>query len=162
MGVEQNEPVRLTRDPILVDGRTAPGWSASGSEWQGRWWWGHGRSTWGLGLGTVAYGLRGTGSVPGRVDPAATSFAGSVGLLTLGMRYRTTDSATIFADAAAWHGSAVERRNALVGKVGLELKSAQSFLNISYGGLGMRLADDTRLTVRPRRGGIGLFVRSEF
>ena len=50
----------------------------------------------------------------------------------------------------------------MVGKVGIEFKSAQSRWNIACGGLGLRVAADTRMTLRVRRGGVSNCVHRSF
>lgn len=153
----------LTRDPVFVVSRgLLPGTTSQAGEVQGRWWLSRSQADFGLGLGTLAFGTRPAGNLPGRVDGLGMNLKGTATVLSLGLRYRTSDRSALFAEAADWHGPSIEGRDAFVGKVGLEFQSAQSFLNISYGGLGMTLAGDTRLTVRPRRGGIGLVMRSTF
>jgi len=41
-------------------------------------------------------------------------------------------------------------------------KSAQSRWNVTYGGLGLHLAGDTRMTLRLRKGGLGIVMRHSF
>ena len=78
------------------------------------------------------------------------------------MRYRTSARSSVFADAASWHGNGFDGADAVAGKVGIEFKSAKSRFNIAYGGLGLKLACYARVTVRMRRGGLALFMRSTF
>jgi hypothetical protein len=68
----------------------------------------------------------------------------------------------VFADAASWRGSGIDGGDAVAGKVGIEFKSAQSRFNIAYGGLGLKLAGDARMTLRMRRGGLGIYMRSTY
>ena len=83
-------------------------------------------------------------------------------VLTLGMRYRASEHSTLYADAAGVGPFGAEGGDAVVGKVGVEFKAAQSRWNIAYGGLGLRLGGDTRMTLRVRRGGLGVYMRSNF
>ena len=113
-----------------------------------------------MGLGTLEYVVRPTGSVPGLGDNGATMLA-SASVLTLGMRYRTSASSAVFADAASWRGGGLNGEG-VVGKVGLEFKTAKSTLNLAYGGLGLALPGDARMLLRVRRGGLGIALRSSF
>ena len=115
---------------------------------------------------TIALTTRPTGSIPGLVGTDSSTPTGST-VLTLGMRYKTSPTASFFADASSWRGSSSAGNGgtpdtAVAGKVGMEFKSAQSMLHVAYGGLGVRLAGDSKMTVKLRRGGLGVFMRSAF
>jgi len=155
---------------MLVDAAPArPGFRSEVTELSYRWWAARGRAELGLGIGTLAYVTQ----LIERVRPAAAHLTGANGdaanaavlgsgsVLTLGMRYRASDRSTLYADAADVRRMGFER-DAVVGKVGIEFKSAQSQWSIAYGGLGVRLADDTRMTLRLRKGGLGIYMRSSF
>jgi hypothetical protein len=140
--------------------RSAPGWRGETTELGYRWWFSRGRADLGLGFGTLVYVVRPTGSMPGLVaDGAAVLASGTV--LTLGMRYRTSPNSAIVADAASWRGGG-QNGDAVVGKVGLEFKTAKSSLNLSFGGLGLTLPGDARMTLRVRHGGLVLGLRRSF
>jgi hypothetical protein len=128
-----------------------------------RWWSSVGRVDLGLGLGAVAYVARPTsGGSPGSTGDGAPVLALASGtVLTLGMRYRTSEGSALFADAAGVRGLAFEG-DRVIGKVGLEFQSAQSRWNIAYGGLGLKLSGDTGLAFRLRKGGLGMVMRSSF
>jgi hypothetical protein len=158
-----NEAPRFTRSELSGDVQASPaGYAGETTELQGRWWTTQGRADLGLGLGTLGYGLRPTGSIAGLVGTGNTTVVASATVLTLGMRYRTSDRSAVFADASSLHGSTFEGNEAVFGKVGFELKSAQSAFHVSYGGLGMNLAGDAHMTVRPKHGGLALFMRTSF
>ncbi len=94
-------------------------------------------------------------------DGSASVLAAAT-VMTVGMRYRSSDHATLYADASGVRGHGFDGGEAVVGKVGIEFKAAQSRFGIAYGGLGLKLDGDTRMTVRVKRGGFGIFMRSRF
>ena len=162
MGGSSNDPPRFTRtDPSAEPQRSLPGYRSEVTEFSYRWWASTGRADLGLGLGTLAYGARPTGSVPGLVGDSSLHAIATVTVLTMGLRLRTSANSTMFADASGVRGLGLDR-DAVVGKVGFEFKAAQSRWNISYGGLGMRFAGDTRMTLRVRRGGLAVYMNSSF
>lgn len=158
-----NEPPALTRADLQVTpDRAQPGHRYEVAELSYRWWISRGRADWGLGLGTLAYVVRPTGTMANPSDdPGAALTTASGTVVTLGVRYRTSVHSTFFVDAAGVRGLGLDR-DAVVGKVGIEFKAARSSWNVAYGGLGFRLAGDTRMTLRARRGGVALNMRREF
>jgi hypothetical protein len=83
--------------------------------------------------------------------------------LMLGLRYRASEHAALFADATHVRGIGLNGEDQLLSKVGVEFKAAQSRLNLAYGGgLGLRLAGDARMTLKARRGGLELTMRRTF
>jgi hypothetical protein len=162
-GAGQNGSPRFVRDDAAPEPvRTSPSFRGEATEVGYRWWISRGRADLGLGLGTLAYTIRPVGSTAGLVPEAPANVVGAGTVLTLGMRYRTSDRSSVFADAASWRGAGIDGGDAVAGKVGIEFKSAQSRFNIAYGGLGLKLAGDARMTLRMRRGGLALFMRSTF
>lgn len=131
-----------------------------------RWWVSRGRADVGIGVGAVIRSADVAGA--SRVLPVHsfgrdlnTTRFGSTQIMTLGMRYRSSEHAVLFADAARVHGVRPDGRD-VIGKVGIEFKSSKSAFNIAYGGLGMRLAADTRMTLRIRKGGLVIGMRHTF
>lgn len=162
-GTGPNDAPRLIRSEAPGDtARSLPGSRGETNELSYRWWKSSGRADLGLGLGTLTYGTRPTGSVPGLGGEGASNVLAAGTVLTLGMRYRTSANATLFADASGVRGHGFDANDGVVGKVGIEFKAAQSRLSVNYGGLGLRLAGDTRMTVRVKRGGLGVYMRSTF
>ncbi len=163
-GAGQNDAPRFVRDDAVPEPlRTSPGFRGEAAEIGYRWWISRGRADLGFGLGTIAYAIRPVGSTAGLVPEAPANVVGSGTVLTLGMRYRTSDRSSVFADAASWRGgSGFDASDRVAGKVGIEFKSAQSRFNIAYGGLGVKLAGDARMTLRMRRGGLGIYMRTKF
>ena len=155
------EASRVTRTDVQSEPlRRLPGYRSELSELNYRWWLSSGRAGVGLGLGAVTYGLSPTRGLPGVFGDESSTVLVTGTVLTLGMRYRTSAHSVLFADAAGVRG--LERGDAVVGKVGVDFKLAQSRWNVSYGGLGMGLTGDTRMTLRVRKGGVGLYMRSSF
>jgi hypothetical protein len=163
IGAGNNDAPRLTRNELSVEPqRSLPGYRNEVTELSYRWWASSGRADLGVGLGTLAYVARPNGSVPGLTGDAGARAIAASTVLTMGMRYRTSPRSAVFADASSVRGAGFDNGDAVVGKVGLEFKSAQSRWNVSYGGLGLKLAGDARMTLRLRRGGFGVYMRSTF
>ncbi len=163
LGAGSNGAPRLVRNDDPVEpGRSAPGYRGETTELSYRWWVSKGHADLGLGLGALAYVARPTGSLPGLGPDGGTMLLASGSVLTLGMRYRTSARSSVFADAANWRGAGPGGGEALVGKVGLEFKTAKSRWNLAYGGLGLTLPGDARMTLRMRRGGLALYMHSSF
>ena len=134
------EAPRLTRTDVQSEPlRSLPGYRSELNELSYRWWLSSGRADVGLGLGAVSYGLRPVGGSVGLAGDESSKVLATGTVLTLGMRYRTSAHSTLFADAAGVHGLGLEGGGAIVGKVGVDFKLAQSRWNIAYGGLGLRL-----------------------
>ena len=162
-GAGNNDAPRLTRTEVQTEPQSSlPGYRNELVELSYRWWASRGRADLGLGLGTIAYQARPTGLLPSVASDGATLPLASGTVLTLGMRYRTSERSALFADAIGVRGLPIDRGDAMVGKVGIEFKSARSHWNISYGGLGLNLAGDMRMTLRVRRGGVSIFMHRSF
>src|SRR5580765_2772786 len=162
-GAGANDAPRLIRHEAPVEPQRAlPGYRHETTELGYRWWLSRGRADLGLGVGTMSYGVRPTGPAPAPGSDAASGVLAVGTVVTVGMRYRTSDSSTLYADAAGVRGPAFDGGEAVVGKVGVEFKAAQSRFDIAYGGLGLRLAGDTRMTVRVKRGALGVVMRRRF
>ena len=157
------DPAQFTRvDQLNITTRSLPGYRTDLSELSYQRWATHGRADVGVGVGSVTLVDRPTGLLPGRLGDGAALTAGSGTMLMLGLRYRTTESSSIYADAAHVRGFGLDGEDRLISKVGIEFKAAQSDWKIGYGGLGFRLAGDARMTVKLRRSGFGIFMRSTF
>jgi hypothetical protein len=133
-----------------------------------RFWMSRGRADVGIGIGTLALTALPLGAVPSAA-PASdlnnrTILLASAPSLSLGMRYRASSRSTLFADASGTRGLGLYDGDTYVGKVGVEWKPASlaSRWNIAYGGVGWRLSADSRMTLRIRSGGFGLYMRSQF
>lgn len=131
-----------------------------------QWWSATERAQWGVGLAGVSYGSRPlVGTRVSAVAPGADGQAlllGSGAMMTLGLRVRATEQSTLYADAANVSGFGLAGSERLVGKVGVQFQAARSRWDVAYGGLGLRLAGDSRMTVKLRKGGLGIFMKSSF
>jgi hypothetical protein len=133
-----------------------------------RYWLTRGRTDFGFGIGTLSLTARPLGAppsaAPGPTLADSTILLASAPTLTVGMRYRASPRSTVFADAAGTRGLGQNGGDAYLGKVGVEWKPASlsSRWNIAYGGIGWKLSSDSRMTLRIRGGGIGLYMRSQF
>ena len=124
-----------------------------------RWWLSRGRADLGLGVGSVGYLMP---SPDGRTDGPRT-LAGSVPTVTLGLRYRVTDESHLFADASGARGLGADPAGAYYNtKVGVEWKPAKSRLGFDRGVLGLQFDSGYKLSLKARRGGLALYLRSQF
>lgn len=153
----------LTRaDVTAVAARSLPGYRTDITELSVQHWATHGRAGVGFGVGSVLLSERPTGLLPGRSGNAAALTTASGTMLMLGLRYRASEQSSIYADAAHVRGLALDGDDRIVSKVGVEFKAAQSNWKIDYGGLGLRLAGDARMTLKLRRGGLAISMRRAF
>jgi len=133
-----------------------------------RFWVSRGRADLGIGIGTMALTAQPMGTAPSAAPGAASDnpsiVLASAPALSVGMRFRASPQSTVFADASGIRGLGANNGDAYLGKVGVEWKptSFASRWNIAYGGIGWRLNADSRMTLRIRRGGLGLYMRSQF
>ncbi len=157
-----NNAARFTRTDLPTDAqRSLPGYRNEFTEVGYRWWATAGRTDLGLGIGTVAYVARPIGPVVGQPAERTPLAMASGTVLTLGMRYRTSASSALYADAAGVHGASFEG-DRVVGKLGIEFKAAQSRWIVGYGGLGLKLSGDMRMQLRIRKGGVLVSMRTSF
>ena len=121
-----------------------------------------GRAEFGVGLGRVAYVARpaGTGAWPGEGNASLLLAPGT--MVVVGLRVRASDSTSFYAGAADVRGLGLAGNDRVIGKVGIVFKSAQSRWDVAYGGVGLRLADGSGVTLRARKGGLAIVVRSSF
>ena len=134
-----------------------------------RFWVSRGRADLGIGVGALALTAQPLGVAPSAAPPNATLDNSTILLasapsLSVGMRFRASRESTVFADASSTRGFGPSNGEAYLGKVGVEWKpvSLASRWNLSYGGIGWRLSADSKMTLRIRGGGLGLYVRSQF
>lgn len=121
-----------------------------------RWWTSRGATDIGFGLGSVGYVVRPYGGMSSEA-PMLASTATSV---SVGVRYHANERSVVYADASAAPG--FDRGDAYFTKVGIEWKAASSPLSLVHGGIGFQLDNTSRMTFRVRRGGLGVYLRSEF
>jgi hypothetical protein len=134
-----------------------------------RFWISRGRTDLGIGVGAMALTAHPLGAQPSAAPNTtldnSTILLASAPSLSVGMRFRASRESTVFADASGARGFGPNNNgDAYLGKVGVEWKPT-SFVqrwNIAYGGIGWRLSADSRMTLRIRGGGLGLYMRSQF
>lgn len=156
---------RLTRsDTPAPVSRGLPGFRTDMTELNYRWWSTRGRTDVGVGLGSVMLVERPTELLSARpgVEGASAMTTASGTVLLLGLRYRASPQAALYADAANVRGLGLNNDDRVFGKVGVEFKAARSNWNIAYGGLGYKLDGDARMTLRLRRGGLAVYMTSAF
>lgn len=119
-------------------------------------WIGRGRASLGVGLGAVGY-------------RNATSLMNPSPAVTVGVRLDLAPRATMYADASgttAWNtaGEAAAPGAVYNTRVGMEFKSAGSARGLGFdrGAIGMQLDSGYRLQMKPRRGGLALYLRGQF
>jgi hypothetical protein len=140
-----------------------------------RWWLRRGRADLGIGVGTVGYlvaPIEGLAASPHSLiydGPHALVYAGPHTLahtaptVTVGWRYQLNERSTVFADAlGARRSSADDRSDFYSTKVGMEWKERKSRLGFEQGSLGLRLDSGYRMTLRTRKGGLGVYLRGQF
>ena len=141
-----------------------------------RWWLRRGRADVGVGFGTMGYLVpppEGNAAGPHSlvyVGPHALAYAGphtlahSAATVTVGVRYQVGDHSTLYADALGARRSYADSRSELYGtKVGMEWKDkATSRFGFEKGALGVRFDSGLRMSLRARKGGVGLYLRGQF
>jgi len=142
--------------------RAAFGYRTELFEVSSRWWFSTGRTDVGFGVGSVALVANPTvGAVAADAAVASIALVSSPSL-SVGIRRRTSDVSTLYADATRARSIGVSGIDSYSGKVGVEWKTAESRWSIAYSGLGMRLSSESRMTVSLRKGGLGIYMRSQF
>jgi hypothetical protein len=113
-------------------------------------WTTNGRASLGMGVGAVGYSSAGS-AVLLHPSPA----------LTVGVRLAVADRTTMYADASSATGWPQPNYNA---RVGMEFKSAGAGRGLGFerGAIGMQLDSGYRLQMKPRRGGLALYLRGQF
>lgn len=122
-------------------------------------WMSHGRADVGVGMGTLGYVVpRPDGRVEGPV-----ALTGASPTLSVGVRYRVTSRSAVYADASGAHGLGVDQpANYVNTKVGMEWKPAKNTFGFEHGAIGMHFDSGYHLSVKARRGGLGLYLRGQF
>lgn len=113
--------------------------------------WAHaGRASVGMGFGTV--GVREAGS---------SALQHPTPALTVGVRLAVAERAMMYADASGASGWEAPRYNT---RVGMEFKSASNSRGLGFdrGAIGFQLDSGYRLQMRPRKGGLAIYLRGQF
>jgi len=125
-----------------------------------RLWLSRGRAELGMGIGTLGY----LAPPPdGRFD-GPRMLSGSVPTMTVGVRYRVSPESAVYADASSalglgGGGAAADYYST---KVGMEWKPAKSRIGLEGRSLGIQFDSGYRLSLRARKGGFGVYLRSQF
>lgn len=122
-------------------------------------WMGRGQARLGLGFGAV-----------GQRAADGAALANPSPAVTVGVQLAVAPRATMFADAssaAVWRtaGSEAGAPAALYNtRVGMEFKSASNARGLGFdrGAIGMQLDSGYRLQMKPRRGGLAVYLRGQF
>jgi hypothetical protein len=160
---ELREP-RVTSERAWVQPGAAAPLDASGRAYRDmagvsvRWWARHGRADVGLGLGTVGFVAPPT--------PDGTGVGGlreAVPAVTVGMRYRVSSEAAVYADATSARSLATDAAPGLYNtKVGMEWQPAKSKFGLEGRSLGVQLQSGYRMSLRLRSKGIGVYFKGKF
>lgn len=156
--------VSVVRTRLPSDGPTALSSDGSRtlSELAGvdyRLWMSHGRAGVGVGIGTLGYV---TTQPNGRME-GPVALKGALPTVSVGMRYRMTQESTIYADASGVRGLGADTSaNYVATKIGMEWKPAKRALGFDHGAIGVQLDSGYRLSLKPRHGGLGLYLRGQF
>ncbi|MEO6410222.1 MAG: hypothetical protein ABIO45_15920 [Burkholderiaceae bacterium] len=157
-------PRYIRTDPALPNLSTGPsplGGAARTelSEISRRWWLSRERADIGVGVGTVAYSLPGSGT---RRDDEQ-SLRNAVPAVSVGLRYRSSPDSAVYADASSAPGLYGKGSDAYSAKLGIEWQGEpRSGWGFMQGGLGLRLDSGKIMTMRVKGGGLGVYLRSKF
>jgi hypothetical protein len=147
----------ISNDPLPIGADGRPAYDLAGVSY--RWWSRHGRSDVGVGVGTLGHVVMPT---PGLTD-STPAIIGSTPTVTVGWRYRTSQTSSVFADASGARGLGLDNNNNYINtKVGAEWKASSSRLGFDRGNLGMQFDSGYRMTVRLRKSSVGVYLRGQF
>ena len=147
-----SQPIDVTDAPA-VDPYGRPLYELGGIGY--RWWVRHGRAELGLGIGTVGY-LVAPIDAPAGTPQALLHGASTV---TIGWRWSVGERSLLYADASGMRRYGADLVQA---KVGVEWKARTSRLGFERGALGVRFDSGYRMSLRAKRGGLGVYLRSQF
>ncbi len=121
----------------------------------------NGRSDGGAGISPLGYlVLPADGRVGADARPA---LVGGLPAVSMGLRVRVTDQHALFADAYRVRAPVLGAVGEGYGtKLGVEWRPAKSTLGLEHGALGMQLESGYRVSLKVRRGGPSLYLRSQF
>ena len=136
---------------VTADGR--PMTEVAGVDY--RWWLSRGRRRWASASARWA-----TCSRTRRAHRRPGALAGTAPTVTVGVRYRVSTHSAVYADALGARGLPPEHEGYYVNtKVGMEWTPAKSTLGFDKGTLGVHFDSGYRLSFRPRKGGLGVYLR---
>ena len=118
-----------------------------------------GRAGVGVGVGTLGYI---TPRPDGRID-GPVALTGASPTVSVGLRYRVTPDSTVYADASGVRNLGTDTpANYVNTKVGMEWKPAKRSFGFDHGAIGMTLDSGYKLSLKPRHGGLGVYLRGQF
>jgi len=120
-----------------------------------RWWLERGRAGLAFGIGAVGYLV----ATPEPYPPGPFAMTQGASLVSVSWRYAASDRSTWYADASSARHAGPDHFNA---RVGVEWKARSSALGFDHGALGVRLDSGYRMSLRPRRGGLAIYLRGQF
>jgi hypothetical protein len=139
----------------MPDGRVAT--DLAGVDY--RLWMNRGRAGIGVGIGTLGYVQP---STDGRID-GPVHLTGAAPTLSVGVRMRMSPESSVYADATGARGFRADPDARFVNtKVGVEWKPAKSRFGFEGGRLALQLDSGYRLSLRARKGGVGVYLRGQF
>jgi hypothetical protein len=120
-----------------------------------RWWLRHGRSNFGVGLGTVGF-------VAPSVD-GAWPLRSALPTVTLGVRYAVSGETAVYADVTSARDLLAHAAPGLYRtKVGVDWQPAKSRFGFEGRSLGIQLQSGYRMSLRVKSGGVALYFRGHF
>jgi hypothetical protein len=140
---------------MLVDAEGRPLTQMGGVTY--RWWLQRGRANFGVGVGTLGF------VTPVSDGPHALLYPAST--LTVGWRYTVDERSTFYADASSARRYSGDGRADLYNtKVGIEWKSrpARFGFDGASRSFGLQFDSGFRMSLRLKRGGVGMYLRSQF
>ena len=124
-----------------------------------RLWISRGRTDVGLGVGALGY----VTPPPGPSRDGTVQLSQSMPTMSVGLRYRLTPESAVFADASGLQRDLDDPDTRYVNtKVGMEWKPAKSRFGFENGRLGIHLDSGYKISLRARKGGIGVYLRGQF
>ncbi len=124
-----------------------------------RWWLTSGRADFGVGVGTLGYRVSGFGALPHE----QRSIVGAVPTVTVGWRYRVSGQSVLLADASGAPGFAAGGSDGYFSKVAVEWKPrTEPRFGLDGTSLGVQFDSGMRMSLRLRKGGLGVYLRSKF
>ncbi len=130
-----------------------------------RLWMSRGRTAVGVGLGALGRVMvTPAESASPESAPAAPALTDTAPVVSVAMRYRTSEHSAVYADASLAHDFAGPEgvggySNA---KVGVEWKSAKPSFGLERGRLAVQLDSGYRMSFRIRKSGLGVYLRGQF
>jgi hypothetical protein len=124
-----------------------------------RWWLRRGRADLGVGIGTVGYFVAPLETTIDAPPGAPQTLLHGAPIVIVGWRWAVGERSLLYADASGMRRYGDDLVQA---KVGVEWKPRTSALGFERGALGIRFDSGYRMSLRAKRGGLGVYLRSQF